>query len=83
MTPTQRRLLERVARRDSSFGNQNVNDPAEGARCDEEVRQLQVLKSYGWITLALTPNGQTPHGRWHGVGPLITEAGRRALAEPD
>lgn len=81
MNPAQRRLLQRVADRES-FNNRDVHSAEEGARCDAEVEALQELEGHGWITLALKENHMTKDGTWYAVAPTITDEGRDELAKP-
>jgi len=49
MTKRQREILEAIDRGQTSEGNKDVHDPAEGERFDAFVQELQRLQGYGWI----------------------------------
>lgn len=47
MTKRQREILEAIDRGQTSEGNKDVHDPAEGERFDAFVQELQRLQEYG------------------------------------
>jgi hypothetical protein len=47
MTKRQREILEAIDRGQTSEGNKDVHDPAEGERFDAFVQELQRLQGYG------------------------------------
>jgi hypothetical protein len=73
------RILEAIDRGQTSEGNKDVHDPAEGERFDAFVQELQRLQGYGWIELHLRKNYMTHQGEWYAY--TLTEEGRAALAE--
>jgi len=78
MSPTELRLLRRVAERDACFRN-FIHSPAERERCDAEVRELQKLERKGWLTLQW--HHMSHHGEVYAAEPLISQVGQRALAD--
>jgi hypothetical protein len=80
LTPAERALLQQVADRDPMFGNQNVQDPAEHARLDGELRELRKLQPRGLVTVNPQRESMTALGGWYLLAPQITDAGRKALA---
>jgi hypothetical protein len=81
MTKRQREILEAIDRGQTSEGNKDVHDPAEGERFDAFVQELQRLQGYGWIELHLRKNYMTHQGEWYAAAYTLTEEGRAALAE--
>jgi hypothetical protein len=80
MTKRQREILEGIEGGQTSEGNKDVDDPAEGQRFDAFVEELQGLEMYGWIELHLQKNYMTHHGEWFKASYKLTEEGRDALA---
>jgi hypothetical protein len=80
MTKRQREILEGIEGGQTSEGNKDVHDPAEGQRFDAFVEELQGLEGYGWIELHLQKNYMTHHGEWFKASYKLTEEGRDALA---
>ena len=78
MSAAERRLLQRVADCDATFRKSDIHSPAECERCDAEVRELQKLEGKGWVTLRW--NHMCHHGEVYAASPLISPAGREALA---
>jgi hypothetical protein len=79
MTPTEQRLLQRVADCDASFRRCDIHSPSECERCDAEVRELRKLEGKGWVTLRW--NHMSHHGEVYAATPLISAEGREVLAE--
>jgi hypothetical protein len=80
MTKRQREILEAIEGGQTSEGNRDVHDPAEGQRFDAFVEELQGLEGYGWIELHLQKNYMTHQGEWFKASYKLTEEGRAALA---
>ena len=80
MTKRQREILEEIEGGQSSEGNKDVHDPAEGLRFDALVEELQGLEGYGWIELHLQKNYMTHQGEWFKASYKMTEEGRDELA---
>jgi len=63
MTKRRDEILEAIDRGQTSEGNKDVHDPAEGERCDAFVQELQRLQGYGWIELPLRKELHDAPGR--------------------
>ena len=81
MTKRQRKILEAIDRGQTSEGNKDVHDPAEGERFDAFVQELSGSKGTAGLKLHLRKNYMTHQGEWYAAAYTLTEEGRAALAE--